>query len=153
MHPIETMSRTRHTHARILIVASFRISPEVLVFPNCANGECAASFGKLRDGNLFRFRRVHAAGDSPGNNHSVVHAWLCAKCCETYTLEYRNNQLVLTSLAPPVPVTTVVGVPARKRRRTSRSIRRPSPRRAPLQNAGGAPVVVLAITRDFPDRS
>ena len=155
MWPIETMSWTRRTYARILISAGSRILPEVSVFPQCANSECTASFGKLREGNLFRFRCVHAAGDSPANSHSVEHAWLCAKCSESYTLEYRSNQTVLVSLAPSIPVTQIVNVPARKRRHGSRSSRRSRPRRAPIPNAGSTPVVLFAITPngDFPDRS
>jgi hypothetical protein len=124
------------------------------MFPNCANPECTASFGKVREGNLFRFRRTHLAGDSPSNSHSVEHAWLCAMCCETHTLEYRNNRPVLM----PVPVTILEHVPEpmpMRRRRTTRPMRRPRSRRAGPSNAGNSPVVVLAITPngDFPDRS
>jgi len=124
------------------------------MFPQCANRECSASFGKLREGILFRFRRSHLAGEAP-HSHSVEHAWLCARCCETHTLEYRENRAILVSLAPPTEVTPIPA-PMRKRSRGPRSLRRrPRSRRAPAQNAGGNPVVVLAITPngDFIDRT
>ena len=125
------------------------------MFPKCANPQCTASFGKLREGNLFRFRRAPEVDGSPANRHSVEHAWLCAECCETHTLEYRSNQIVLVALAARGSATTIA-VTSRKRRGV-RSMRRPRPRsrRAPPANPFNPPVVVLAIkpNGDFPDRS
>ena len=125
------------------------------MFPNCANPECTVSFGKIREGNLFRFRRTHLAGDAPSNSHSVEHAWLCAKCSEIFTLEYRNDHPVLVSLPMPVAVVEpAVVMPPRARRRVSRSVRRPRSRRGVPSNVSNSPVVLLAITPkgDFPDR-
>jgi hypothetical protein len=126
------------------------------MFPKCANPECTLFFGNLREGNLFRFRRDHSTESAPANSHSVEHAWLCAKCCEQFTLEYRNSRVALVPLAPPVQLALPVAerMPLRKRRGT-RGSRRPRPVRAPIQNGGTPPVVVLAITPsgDFPERS
>ena len=124
------------------------------MFPQCANPQCTASFGKLREGNLFRFRRADAGDGSAANSHSVEHAWLCAACCETHTLEYRNGQTVLVALAPAVPVTTLAAISAGKNRRAGRSLRRKRSRRSPPANLANPPVVVLAIkpSGDFPDR-
>jgi hypothetical protein len=151
MRSIETMSWTGYTSARILF-------PEFTgerMFPQCANTECSAVFGNIREGNLFRFRRVQAGDGSPANSHSVEHAWLCAKCSKTLTVEFRNNQVVLFPLAPVVPAPSIVMMPLRKRRRRIRPVRRGRSRRRPPASPTGPPVVVLAIkpAGDFPDRS
>ena len=99
------------------------------MFPQCANTECSAVFGNIREGNLFRFRRVHAGDGSPANSHSVEHAWLCVKCCKTLTVEFRNNQVALFPLAPFVPAPSIVAMPLRKRRRGGRPMRRQRSRR------------------------
>jgi hypothetical protein len=85
----------------------------------------------------------------------VEHAWLCAKCSEVFTLEYRNDHPVLVSL--PIPVATAepaVPMPPRARRRIPRPVRRPRSRRGVPSNVSNSPVVLLAITPkgDFPDR-
>lgn len=120
------------------------------MFPKCANSDCAACFGNLRDGKLFRFQRRHATNDVPANSHAVEHAWLCAKCCEGFTLEYRDN-CVLVVLVPPVQATSIPP-PRRKRRRSARAIGGSS--RTPLGSPAAVPVVVLAITPPggFPER-
>lgn len=127
------------------------------MFPHCANPACSATFGKINEGHLFRFRRASMAGDAPSNSHSVEHAWLCAKCCETHTLEYRNSHPILVALPIPVVIPEPISVPmpARSRRR-ARAIRRPRSRRGVVSpNTGNAPVIVLAMNPngDFPDRS
>ena len=124
------------------------------MFPECANPQCTASFGKLREGNLFRFRRVDTGDGSPSNSHSVQHAWLCARCCESFTLEFRNGQIVLVALVPAVPLTTLATISARKNRRGGRSMSRRRSRRSPPANLANPPVVVLAIkpSGDFPER-
>jgi hypothetical protein len=125
------------------------------MFPKCANAECSATFDKLREGVLFRFRRSHVEGETLANSHSVEHEWLCAKCCDTHTLEYRENCAILVPLTPPVELAPVPA-PRRKRSGGHRSFRRrPRSRRSPAQNTGGTPVVLLAITPsgDFGDRT
>lgn len=125
------------------------------MFPQCANTECSAVFGNIREGNLFRFGRVHTGDGSPANSHSVEHAWLCARCCKTLTVEFRNNQIVLVPLAAIAPITSIATLTSRKRRRGVRPMRRRRSRRRPPANPACPPVVVLAIkpAGDFPDRS
>jgi hypothetical protein len=65
------------------------------MFSKCANPECAASFDDYRQGRLFRFRQSHPEGKAPANMHCVQHFWLCSRCSETCTLEYRRDQLML----------------------------------------------------------
>jgi hypothetical protein len=127
------------------------------MFPHCANPECSASFGKIHEGHLFRFRRPSLAGDAPSNSHAVAHAWLCARCCETHTLEYRNDHPMLMALPVPVLIPEPISapMPARPRRRIARPNRRPRSRRGMTpQNTGNAPVIVLAMnpSGDFPER-
>jgi hypothetical protein len=71
------------------------------VFDICANRRCGAPFD-YRKGRLFRFSyQLHNV--SPEAGHAVVHFWLCAKCCKTYTLEYREKSgtAVLRLKYPP----------------------------------------------------
>ena len=71
------------------------------LFYKCANGKCAATFD-YRKGRLFRFpyrlKNVETAA-----SHAVVHFWLCAKCTDIYTLEYRERSgaAVLRSKSSP----------------------------------------------------
>lgn len=125
------------------------------MFPQCANNECSAVFGNIREGNLFRFRRAHTGDGSPANSHSVEHAWLCAKCCKTLTLEFRNNQIALVPLAAIAPTTSIATLTSRKRCRASRPMQRRRSGRRPPANPASPPVVVLAIkpAGDFFDRS
>jgi hypothetical protein len=64
------------------------------MFSVCANPDCRAPFDYQR-GQLFRFHKDHPAGEKPPNTHSVQHFWLCADCCDAYTLEYRDGCGVL----------------------------------------------------------
>ena len=58
----------------------------------CANPECEVHY-EYRTGRLFRFR--HLKGEGPSNAHSVQHFWLCKRCSESFTLDYREGQVVL----------------------------------------------------------
>lgn len=149
------MSWTRFLQTRILFLAGTRFLLRIPMFPNCANPQCTASFGKLHEGHLFRFKRTQLAGNAPSNSHSVEHAWLCSKCSENYTLEYCDNQTVLVALPAPIVIPEPAPIPISRRRRVSRPIRRPRSRRAAPPSLGGAPVVLVALTPkgDFPDRS
>src|SRR5579862_1583097 len=51
----------------------------------CANPDCSATFDD-RCGRFFRFPRPHAPNETPANNHSVWHFWLCQGCAGIYTL-------------------------------------------------------------------
>jgi len=76
--------------------------------PKCSNPSCSKSFDWLGGGRLFRFRRkeeVEQARDvivgGTGNSHHVEHFWLCEKCSQIYTLEYKEGQGVLIRLLWP----------------------------------------------------
>ena len=76
--------------------------------PKCSNPSCAKSFDWLGGGRLFRFRReagVELSRDIPmgraGNSHRVEHFWLCERCSQIYTLEYKEGQGVLIRLLWP----------------------------------------------------
>jgi hypothetical protein len=59
------------------------------LFSYCANGKCTEAFD-YRKGRLFRFQRRLAEGEGSAS-HAVVHFWLCPRCIEIYTLEYRSR--------------------------------------------------------------
>ncbi len=160
MAPIETMSWTASPAADILYVAECMELLEGLMFPRCANSECPATFGSFREGTFFRFRRTSSEGRAPTNSHSVDHAWLCTRCSENYSLEYRENHAVLTPLIPAMlPIVEVPRSPEPppKRSRVARAARRrrPSSRRASAQPPANNPLIVLAIAPrgDFIDRA
>ena len=76
--------------------------------PKCSNPSCAASFDWLAGGRLFRFRRERGENHSPdglrermGTNHIVEHFWLCEKCSQIFTLEYKQGEGVLIRLLWP----------------------------------------------------
>jgi hypothetical protein len=76
--------------------------------PKCANPSCAASFDWLGGGRLFRFHRDTGKDlppDSPlagaSKNHPLEHFWLCEKCSQVFTLEYKQGQGVLIRLLWP----------------------------------------------------
>jgi hypothetical protein len=56
----------------------------------CSNPCCSATFTH-RQGRLFRLPKRPMDDGRPSNTHSVQHFWLCADCCETYSLEYDKN--------------------------------------------------------------
>jgi hypothetical protein len=61
---------------------------------NCANPACSAPF-EYRQGRIFRFHEAHPKGKEPKDSHAVRHFWLCAKCSETYSLEYYGGRVAL----------------------------------------------------------
>ena len=62
------------------------------MFLNCINPACSAPF-EHRLGRLVRFHQSHQKGNQPKGSHAVQHFWLCAKCCETYSLEYHEGRV------------------------------------------------------------
>lgn len=66
----------------------------ILMFYSCANLACSAPF-EYRRGRIFRFRQSHPKGQEPKNSHAVRHFWLCAKCSETYFLEYHEGRVAV----------------------------------------------------------
>ena len=79
--------------------------------PKCANPSCAASFEWLAGGRLFRFRResmdlAPAGGMDTGANgpRPIGHFWLCERCSNVYTLNYKPGQgVVILPLWPELP--------------------------------------------------
>ena len=61
------------------------------MFLKCANPACSAAF-EHRRGRIFRFHQSLPKGKEPKNSHAVRHFWLCAKCSETYSLEYHEGR-------------------------------------------------------------
>jgi len=68
------------------------------MFAECANPECRVPFD-YRQGQFFRFHKRHDSGETP-NTHSVQHFWLCAGCCQEFTLEYSEENGVLLRNRP-----------------------------------------------------
>ncbi len=69
----------------------------------CNNPKCKAPFD-FRQGRLFRFfQAAGKAEELPPKAHGVRHFWLCAACSQTYTLEYRQDQVTLLArqVVPP----------------------------------------------------
>jgi hypothetical protein len=79
--------------------------------PKCANPSCAASFEWLAGGKLFRFPRqtseVHEGGGEDSANgyiHSIGHFWLCERCANIYTLQYKSGcGVTILPLWPELP--------------------------------------------------
>lgn len=67
------------------------------MFSKCANPDCPAEFD-YRQGHFFRFPKSHPEGELPANSHCVQHFWLCEKCSQEYTLEYKDGIGVLIRL-------------------------------------------------------
>jgi len=67
----------------------------------CANPDCRVLFD-YQQGRFFRFHKNHAVGERAPNTHSVQHFWLCARCCEEFTLEYQDGVGVLIKTRPDI---------------------------------------------------
>jgi hypothetical protein len=61
---------------------------------NCANRACSAPF-VYGQGRIFRFHQSHSKGKKGKDSHAVRHFWLCTKCAEKYSLEYRKGRVEL----------------------------------------------------------
>lgn len=61
------------------------------MFSKCANPDCGVPFD-YGQGQIFRFHKYHAADEEPPNTHSVQHFWLCAGCCQEFTLAYNERE-------------------------------------------------------------
>ena len=71
------------------------------MFSNCANPDCRAEF-VCGEGRFFRFHRAYPANEQAPNTHSVQHLWLCGKCSNEYTLDYREGAGVAIRRNPEV---------------------------------------------------
>jgi hypothetical protein len=79
--------------------------------PKCANPSCAAAFGWMTGGKLFRFHReskgIHLTTRNETNEnhtHSIDHFWLCERCSIIYTLKHEPGRgVTILSLWPELP--------------------------------------------------
>jgi hypothetical protein len=56
----------------------------------CANPSCSAAFDH-RQGRLHRFPKCRTGAGPPAGARSLQHFWLCAACCEIYSLRYHED--------------------------------------------------------------
>lgn len=75
------------------------------MFSLCANPDCGLPF-VYGAGRFFRFHKKHSSGQALPNTHCVQHFWLCALCCQEFTLEYSENSGVLLRNRPDVALAT-----------------------------------------------
>jgi hypothetical protein len=77
--------------------------------PKCANPSCAAAFGWMTGGKLFRFHRgskeitLSKTNSEVNGSHShpIEHFWLCERCSNIYTLNYEPGRgVTIFSLWP-----------------------------------------------------
>jgi hypothetical protein len=64
------------------------------MYLKCAHPDCSSDFD-YGQGRLFRFQQISEQERQPTNWHAVKHYWLCARCCESYTIEYQKGAGVL----------------------------------------------------------
>lgn len=64
------------------------------MYLKCAHPECSSDFD-YGQGRLFCFHQTPRQDQQPSHWHSVKHFWLCARCCETFTIEYQKGLGVL----------------------------------------------------------
>ena len=67
---------------------------ENLMYLKCAHPDCTSDFD-YGHGRLFRFNQISPHEQQPKHWHGVKHFWLCARCCEEYTIEYQKGLGVL----------------------------------------------------------
>jgi hypothetical protein len=72
----------------------------------CANPACPTRFEHRLGGKFFRFRRepssqgeVEGFAGARSPSHNVEHFWLCARCCQVFTLVYVEGQGVVLRLS------------------------------------------------------
>ena len=64
------------------------------MYLKCAHPDCSSDFD-YGQGRLFRFQHTPGQEKQPSHWHAVKHYWLCARCCENYTIEYQKGVGVL----------------------------------------------------------
>jgi hypothetical protein len=64
------------------------------MYLKCAHPDCSSDFD-YGQGRLFRFQQTPEQEKQPSHWHAVKHYWLCARCCESYTIEYQKGVGVL----------------------------------------------------------
>jgi hypothetical protein len=65
-----------------------------LMYLKCAHPDCSSDYD-YGQGRLFRFQQTPQQEQQPSHWHAVKHYWLCARCCESYTIEYQKGVGVL----------------------------------------------------------
>ena len=60
------------------------------MYLKCAHPDCSSDFD-YGQGRLFRFQQTPGQEQQPSHWHAVKHYWLCARCCESYTIEYQKG--------------------------------------------------------------
>lgn len=79
--------------------------------PKCANPSCAARFEWLAGGRLIRVphdpEQKASLGENSGalsHSHEIGHFWLCEKCSNIYTLQFKSGHgVVIRPLWPELP--------------------------------------------------
>ena len=64
------------------------------MYLKCAHPDCSSDFD-YGQGRLFRFQQTRQQEQQPSHWHAVKHYWLCARCCESYSIEYQKGVGVL----------------------------------------------------------
>jgi len=74
---------------------SFRkAANQKFMYLKCAHPDCSSDFD-YGQGRLYRFQQSPRQEKQPSHWHAVKHYWLCARCCENYTIEYHKGVGVL----------------------------------------------------------
>lgn len=60
------------------------------MYLKCAHPDCSSDFD-YGQGRLFRFQQTPGQEKESSRWHAVKHFWLCARCCENYTIEYQKG--------------------------------------------------------------
>jgi hypothetical protein len=64
------------------------------MYLKCAHPDCLSDFD-YGQGRLYRFQQTPQQEKQPTHWHAVKHYWLCARCCENYSIEYQKGVGVL----------------------------------------------------------
>ncbi len=64
------------------------------MYLKCAHPDCTSDFDYTQ-GRLFRFRQTPRHEKQPAHWHGVKHFWLCARCCNSFTIEYQCGMGIL----------------------------------------------------------
>jgi hypothetical protein len=78
----------------VLRESLFEMTGEALMYLKCANPNCTCDFD-YGQGRLFRFQQAPQQENQPTNWHAVKHYWLCARCCDNFTIEYHKGTGIL----------------------------------------------------------
>jgi hypothetical protein len=71
-----------------------KAAKQKFMYLKCAHPDCSSDFD-YGQGRLYRFQQTPQQERQPSHWHAVKHYWLCARCCENYTIEYHKGVGVL----------------------------------------------------------